>query len=136
MKPCFGQVRDDLSEHDSLICCKETGNVFEDEDRRTDVVGELERVPEEVPAEVVPSESLTSDREGLAGETAGDNVHPSNESNAVCPFDCGCDVIVLGNLRPVALEYGTRMLIQLYLSNTFPTSLLESQIHTTDTRKC
>jgi hypothetical protein len=74
-------------------------------------------VPEEAGAFSCEACSLTCNRDVLAGESSTNKVGSSHQSDSISELNGTPHIVMLRYVRPVLVQHGAAMLVDLYLSN-------------------
>lgn len=129
---CVGQCKDEDSEIAALITAKESGHVLVDDPSRFDMRCKGDHVEDEDAALAREALPPSGDGEVLAGGSSANKVNVSHESDATSPLLSRADVVVPGDLGPVALEDGAGLLVDLDLADAGHARSVEAEVHAAD----
>ena len=132
---CVGQCKDEDSEIAPLITAKESWHVLVDDPVSLDMRCKGDHVEDEDGALARKALPLACDTEVLTGGSTANNVNSSHESDVTGPLLRRGDVVMLGNVGPVPVKDGPRVLVNLDLPNAGHPGAVQPKVKAADARE-
>ena len=129
VKAAVGQNSKEDSEIAALVRGKKSGHVLVDDPSRFDMRCKGDHVEDEDAALAREALPPSGDGEVLAGGSSANKVNVSHESELTGPLLRCADVVVLGDLGPVAFEDGAGLLVDLDLTDAGHARTVEAEVH-------